>query len=106
MDQPAGLISVLLNTDARLDERDDAAMDLAEFDGAEVLGALVAVASTAGEDPLLLDTCGASIGEIWARQGVVDAAVVARVRAEARAILLANLQALAPGLLPAERIEE
>jgi hypothetical protein len=101
MQQPAGLIGVLLSRDARLDDRDDAAMDLAGFDEPEALNALIAIASAAEEDPLLLDSCGESIAEIWARRGAVDPEVIARVRAEARVVLLATIQALAPRLVPA-----
>lgn len=100
MQRPAGLIGVLLNRDARLDERDDAAMDLARYDEPEVLNALIVVAGAAGEDPLLLESCGESIAEIWARRGAVDPEVIARVRDEARVVLLATLEALAPSLVP------
>jgi hypothetical protein len=106
MQQPAGLVSVLLDRSARPDERDDAAMDLAQYDDPEALDALVAIAGTAGEDPGLLDTCGESIGEIWARRGFVDAEVLARVKEEARVMVLATLRALAPDLLRLHRIEE
>jgi tetratricopeptide (TPR) repeat protein len=82
--QPQGLVGVLLDRSARLDERDDAAMDLGTRDEPEALAALVEVASDSESDPTLLDTCGESIGEIWARNGSVDAAVLARLRGEAR----------------------
>jgi hypothetical protein len=100
MQQPGGLIGVLLNREARLDERHDAAMDLAQHDEPAALDALIVVASDAAADPELLDSCGESIAEIWARRGCADAKVLARLRDEARVILLATLEALAPGLVP------
>ena len=68
--QPDGLISVLLDFDAPLDDRDDAAMDLAEFD--EALPVLLAIASRPSEDEMIVEKCGESIGEIWKRTTTFD----------------------------------
>ena len=82
--QPQGLVGVLLDRRARHDERGDAAMDLGAYDEPEALAALVEVASDPESDPDLLDSCGESIGEIWARTGTVDPAQLDRLRGEAR----------------------
>ena len=78
-------------------------MDLGRYDEPEALDALVVVASDSDEDPQLLDSCGESIAEIWARRGGIDGEVLARVRDEARVVLLATLEALAPRLVPPPR---
>jgi tetratricopeptide (TPR) repeat protein len=82
--QPQGLVGVLLDRRARDDERDDAAMRLGAFDQPGALAALVEVATDPESDPGLLESCGESIGAIWARNGTVDPAQLARRRAEAR----------------------
>ena len=101
--QPAGLISVLRDRTARLDERDDAALDLAQYDEPEALHALIRVASDQSDDELLLDSCGQSIAEIWARLGIVENAVLLALTPTARRILLGTLEARAPHLIPPSR---
>jgi hypothetical protein len=98
--QPEGLISVLLDRTAPVGDRHDAAMDLGTFDEAAVLVALIEVASDAQEDELILDGCGESIAEIWARQRMFDSPTVAGLTEPARAILLGTLRALAPNVSP------
>jgi hypothetical protein len=71
--QPAGLLSVLLNSSASLSERDDAAGDLADYEDA--LPTLISVAMTANEDNMIVNSCGISIGEIWKRLGCFDQAI-------------------------------
>jgi len=63
-----GLISVLLNFTADLSERDDAAMDLGEFDNEEALSALYQVAKDHEENETLVSSCGESIAQIWLRR--------------------------------------
>lgn len=69
MEQPTGLIGVLLDRSASTSERDDAAMDLADFDEAEVVDALLAVATDRDENAIVQDSVGTSLGEIWKRKG-------------------------------------
>ena len=69
MDQPAGLISDLLDPSARVDERDDAAMDLSQFDEPEAIAALIQVGCDADEDEIVLESVGESIAEILLRDG-------------------------------------
>mgnify|MGYP001773457614 CR=1 FL=1 len=68
IDQPQGLISVLLDTNAEFGDQDGAAMELGGFDEPEVEQALVEVASDPTTDPLLADRCGEALGEIWCRK--------------------------------------
>jgi hypothetical protein len=101
VEQPAGLISVLLDRDAREDERDDAAGDLEGYDGDEVIAALAHVASSPDEhDDTLLDTCGESLGGIWARTGMVQPEVYRALRKPARRMVFVIIEHRAPQLLP------
>jgi len=71
IDQPKGLISVLLDKTARTDERDDAAMDLANYPSNETRKALFQVAS----DPLeesIADVAGESLGHVWVEMDMFD----------------------------------
>jgi len=101
--QPAGLIDVLRDHRARLDERDDAAMDLAAFDTPEALAALVAVATDPNEDAMLLDSCGESVAEIWVRRGKIDEEVLDGMARPAQEVAVATLLGMAPHLLPSGR---
>lgn len=67
MEQPGGLISVLLDRGAPDGDRDDAAMDLGAFDGAEVEAALAEVARDPNEEEFLRDSCEQSLADIRAR---------------------------------------
>ena len=66
VNQPEGLISVLLDCTADLAERDDAAMDLGAYsDDDRVLEALIQIAADTSQDELLHWSCGESIADIW-----------------------------------------
>ncbi len=69
MEQPAGLISVLLDPGATLAERDDAAMDLSQFDQPETIAALLQVGCDVGESEVVLASAGESLAEILLRNG-------------------------------------
>ncbi len=62
-----GLVSVLLDETARIDERDDAAMDLDDYDYDYVIDALVKVGQDPNLDELVVNKCGESLGIIWTR---------------------------------------
>jgi hypothetical protein len=93
-DKAEGLIEVLLDKTARLDERDDAAMDLADFDGAKIIAALAIVGSDEAEDDLVLASCGGALAEIWNRRGSVDENVLQRLAPAARDEATRTLAAL------------
>jgi len=69
--QPQGLISVLLNSNAEYGDRDDAAMDLGSFDDPQAEDALLKVALDSSTDPDLADRCRESLMEIQRRKNNV-----------------------------------
>lgn len=87
IEQPAGLISVLLDSSARVDERDDAAMDLGVYDGEAVLAALYVVACDPAVDEMVQDSAEQSIVEIWHRGGMFDEAVAKRMEPAAQHLI-------------------
>ena len=82
--QPAGLISVLLDSAAEFGDRHDAAMDLAEYDDPAAEQALLRIALDATADGDLADESGHSLSQIWRRAGKHDASLVAQMHPEAR----------------------
>lgn len=72
MTNPKKTIEVVLDKRARWDERDDAAMYLAEFDDLDSYNALISVARDLSEDEVLQSTCGESIGIRWKRDNFFD----------------------------------
>ncbi|MFI6964513.1 hypothetical protein [Streptomyces sp. NPDC050255] len=91
--QPAGLISVLLNRAARVDERDDAAMDLEAYSGEHVVKALIDVTSSPVEDELVLDSAAESLGRILARDGGCPEELLASLRPDAKRMVEEILRA-------------
>ena len=71
-DRTKGLIKVLLDRSASIADRDDAAMDLGDYDDPEVLDALIAIAVNANDEELVLASCGQSIAEIWIRKNIFN----------------------------------
>ena len=82
--QPEGLISVLLNMEAEFGDRDDAAMDLGEFDEPAVEEALLQVVLSHTEDEGIADRAGESLWQIWSRKGKSDPDIIARMHPAAR----------------------
>ncbi len=68
MDTIDGLISVLLNTTARIDERDDAGIDLGKYDDDRALNALLTIVLDPNVEPFINDACGESIARIWIKR--------------------------------------
>ncbi len=100
MQQPAGLISVLLDSSARIDERDDAAMDLSAYSGSEVETALLRAACDPATPELVAASCGESLAELWIRRGAIDSSALESLPPVPRAEAVALLRAQAPFLLP------
>jgi hypothetical protein len=96
--QPEGLIGVLLDETAEYGDRGDAAMDLSEYDGADVEAALAHVACDPAADEMIADSCGESLAEIWCRKGQLDEAVLLRLTPASLPIALAMLRAGPPHL--------
>ncbi|CAM4196542.1 hypothetical protein [Paenibacillus tarimensis] len=67
------LINVLLDVMAREDERDDAAIDLGNFEGDEVIQALCTVATDVSScSEMVKGSCGESLALIWIRTGEIN----------------------------------
>ena len=62
------LIELLFDQQASIAERDDAAVDLANFNDPRAISALLACASNKQENELVLNSCGESLGAIWVSQ--------------------------------------
>ncbi len=77
------LIRLLWDASARIDERDDAAIDLGASADPRAIAALVEFASDPSARDDLVGTCGESIAEIWDRTGSYDPAVIPRLMAPA-----------------------
>ena len=99
MKQPSGLISVLLDSNARIDERDDAAMDLSSYSEPEVEDALFKAACDPATPEKVLASCGESLAEIWVRRGQCNMRVLDSLSPTARSEALAYLEVKAPELL-------
>ena len=76
------LIAILLDLDASISERDDAAMDLGGYDAA--LDVLLRVAASVDENPVVQASCGTSIAEIWKRLGRYNETLVATLSPSAQ----------------------
>ncbi|MEZ4742683.1 MAG: hypothetical protein R3B45_09580 [Bdellovibrionota bacterium] len=72
MKQLEGLISVLLDKNAREDERDDAAMDLSSYNEPEVESALFQAIGNHDTPKVVIASCGESLAEIWLRNETFD----------------------------------
>ena len=94
-----GLIEVLLDPNARADERDDAASELGEADSDRGLEVLVKVGSDATADETVLASCGESIGQIWVRRGLRDRESWDALQPATRSELQAYLKARQPDWL-------
>jgi hypothetical protein len=95
----AGLISVLLDSAARVDERDDAAMDLKAFDEPQVHAVLTRVATDPAESELVAGSAAESLAELWVARGEIDRAVFERLIPVARSEATGILAGKAPELL-------
>ena len=68
VEQPRGLISVLLDRSAEFADRHDAAMDLAAFDEPAALAALLSITNDPDEDAEIVEEAERSLQEIRRRQ--------------------------------------
>jgi len=78
------LIEMLFDKQASIAERDDAAMDLAEFNNVLATEALLKVSRNKQEDEMILNSCGESLGSIWSRLGIFDEKTYRMMSATAR----------------------
>ena len=82
--QPEGLIELLLDKKAEFGDRDDAAIDLGEFDDPTAEDALTRIVQDMSEDGDIADRAGESLAEIWKRKSKWDSALVSRMHPESR----------------------
>lgn len=66
------LIKLLFDERASIAERDDAAMDLFEYNDDLAENALIKIAKNKKENPIILNSCGESIGTIWVKKNKFD----------------------------------
>lgn len=66
------LIDLLMDKTTSIADRDDAAMDLFEFNEDDALDALIKIAQDTNEDPTVLNSCGESIASIWVKRNKFD----------------------------------
>ena len=97
--QPDGLIGVLVDPSASEAERDDAATDLAKYDEPKAEEALIQVASKSEISEMLADTCGESLGTIWARQGRFNRQMLDKLHPVARKMALRVIETQRPDLI-------
>ncbi|MFC1430906.1 hypothetical protein ACEZDB_09570 [Streptacidiphilus sp. N1-3] len=79
------LIRLVADSTARLDERDDAAMDLGASDDPRARSVLVDIASDPASEYILAASAGESLGEIATRTGPLTDEEVALLRPDAAA---------------------
>jgi len=91
--QPDGLIAVLEDSTARTDERDDAAMDLGDYDEPSALEALLSVAHDPSTPGIVLASAGESIARILLRSQRMTVAGVDDLLPAAHAEFTATMNA-------------
>ena len=84
MDKIGLLVEILLDVNARVDERDDAAIDLGKYDDDRALNALLSIATDPTAEPFIIDVCGESIAEIWVRRNLFDLDLYKKMTASAQ----------------------
>jgi len=95
-DQPKSLITLLLDETAEFGDRDDAAMDLCQFNEPSVEVALLRIATSSDEDPELVERCGESLAAIWCRKNKLDRTKINYLQSAALSILTAYCRAHRP----------
>jgi HEAT repeat protein len=98
-DRIADLVQLLTDRSARLDARDDAAIDLGGSDDPRAIDALIEVGSDPDEDKGISATCGEWLAHIASRGGENAKRWLLVLSHEAAAEYRRSLDALRPGLL-------
>jgi HEAT repeat protein len=93
------LIEVLLDKNLREDERDDAAMDLGEYNDLRALKALIKVASDPDENMTVIDSCAESIGSILIERNEFDASVLDGLIPLAKELVIDFIRECKPDLI-------
>jgi hypothetical protein len=95
----AALIQILQDRSARIDERDDAAIDLGRSDDDGALTALHEIGAQVDDDDMVLGSIGESIAQIAIRTGKFESSWLARLSPLTVDELVASLRAVRPQLL-------
>ncbi|MDX8430638.1 MAG: hypothetical protein SNF33_02360 [Candidatus Algichlamydia australiensis] len=90
------MIKILLDADNDISFRDDIAMDLSKYDDPETLKAFRKVASKHDEAEMVSESCGESIGEIWARQSFFDLSQYKKFNGSAKDGVIISIRAYKP----------
>ncbi|MHA6763186.1 hypothetical protein [Streptacidiphilus sp. PAMC 29251] len=90
------LVKLVADSTARMDERDDAAMDLSASDDPRAREVLVEIAANPGSDDILAASAGESLGEIAARTGALTDEEVGLLRPDAATEYRAAYNRLVP----------
>lgn len=77
------LIEVLLDPTISAAERDDAAMDLSDFNDTLVINALFKIAVDSSVDTTVRASCGESLAIIWLNKGNIDLDKLSKLEGEA-----------------------
>lgn len=99
MKQPAGFIKVLLDRKADFGDRDDAAMDLCDFNEPEAEAALAKIATAQDTDDDLADSCTESLAVIWCRKRTVDVITLNSLQDHHRELAIEIIKRRNPDLL-------
>ena len=91
------LIDILFDPTARIDEKDDAAMDLGEYDDDKALKALIKAAQDPETDEYcVLDSCGESIASIWVRRNFFSKEIFNSLRKLAKVAIFQTIVDIKP----------
>lgn len=96
MDKIDQLVEILLDVHARIDERDDAAMDLGKYNDERALNALLSIVLNPKAEPFIMDVCGESIAEIWVSRNHFDVNLFNKMNSRARYELYRYLKGAKP----------
>lgn len=96
MDKIDQLVKILLDSNARIDERDDAAIDLGKYNDDRALNALLSIVLNPNSEPSIMDVCGESIAEIWLRRNYFDADLYQKMVPAARCEVYRHIEGVKP----------
>ena len=90
------LIAILFDDTARVDEKDDAAMDLGDYNDDRALSALIQIVTDENEEPFIFDKCGESIASIWVNRDYFDTNLYKKMVPDAQYELYGYIQGSRP----------
>jgi len=99
VEQPNGLITVLLDESVDQAERGDAALDLREYPNKSSEDALREVLKRPSTHPLLAEDCAESLAFIWCERGAVDLEFLRSLDEAASSMARGVLRRYCPDLL-------